>query len=33
MACIAAGNDELQRRLVEVVQRGIRDYVARGLPS
>jgi myo-inositol-1(or 4)-monophosphatase len=33
MACIAAGNDELERRLVEVVQRGIRDYVARGLPS
>ena len=27
MPCIAAGNAELQRRLVEVVQRGIRDYV------
>jgi myo-inositol-1(or 4)-monophosphatase len=27
MACIASGNDELQGRLVEVVQRGIRDYV------
>jgi myo-inositol-1(or 4)-monophosphatase len=26
MACIAAGNDELQARLIEVVQRGIRDY-------
>jgi myo-inositol-1(or 4)-monophosphatase len=26
MACIAAGNDELQRRLIEVVQRGIRAY-------
>jgi myo-inositol-1(or 4)-monophosphatase len=26
MACIAAGNEELRRRLVEVVQRGIRGY-------
>jgi myo-inositol-1(or 4)-monophosphatase len=26
MACIASGNDELQRRLIEIVQRGIRDY-------
>jgi myo-inositol-1(or 4)-monophosphatase len=26
MACIASGNDELQSRLVEAVQRGIRDY-------
>ena len=26
LACIAAGNRELQARLVEIVQRGIRDY-------
>jgi fructose-1,6-bisphosphatase/inositol monophosphatase family enzyme len=30
MACIASGNAELQGRLVEVVQRGIGEYVHRG---
>jgi len=31
MACIVSGNSELQARLVEVVQRGLRDY--RPVPS
>jgi len=33
MACIAAANHELQQRLVEVVQRGIRDFVHPPVPA